>query len=318
MQLITNITKYLVLAVLSLSFLLIWDSRNTNIVRDSISEIAAASNESAANDTWGSIRNEFELDHQAQSSRVQSEIRKLLADHEHLQSIINAATPYIYFIYQQTRARGLPAELALIPVIESEFNPWDKSNKGASGLWQLMTGTAHELGVRVREGYDGRRNVIASTKAAMAYFNDLGHNFGGDWYLAIAAYNCGEGKVRSAIRHAGTNDFWNLHVPLETRLYVPRLLAVAEIIQHPEKYGIELPHVEKKPYFAELKVTKPVTLEKVAQTTGVSVKTIQRLNPDHKKTIEPQKGADTLLVPAEKAPIVKATLAARPTNAQHV
>src|SRR5262249_6307926 len=148
-----------------------------------------------------------------------------------------------------TRARDLPAELALIPVIESEYNPNDRSNKGATGLWQLMRQTAHELGVVVQGGYDGRRNVLASTKAALAYFKDLGDLFNGNWYLAIAAYNCGQGRVQSAIRRTGSESFWNLPLPRDTKYYVPRLLAVAEIVKHPAKYGITLPQVQNKPYF---------------------------------------------------------------------
>lgn len=157
---------------------------------------------------WDNIGAQLKLNHRANSAQVRAEIRKLLADQGKLYSILKAAGPYIYFIHKQTEVRGLPAELALIPVIESEYNPNDHSKKGATGLWQLMPGTAHELGIKVKSSYDGRRSVVASTKAALAYFNDLGHLFDGDWDLAIAAYNCGQVKVKSVQRRTGSEDFW--------------------------------------------------------------------------------------------------------------
>lgn len=248
---------------------------------------------------------DFELDHKANYKQVQAEIRKLLADQDKLESILKAAQPYIYFIYKQTQARGLPAELALIPVIESEFNPNDKSNKGATGLWQLMPGTARELGVQVKGSYDGRRNVIASTQAALAYFKDLGLMFKGNWYLAIAAYNSGQGRVESAMKRKGSDDFWNLKLPRETQLYVPKLLAVAAIVKNPEKYGVELPPIENQPYFTEVKFKKSVNLASVAKKSGIDVRTLHTLNPDFKQaTLAPSKGKETLLVPISKAPAV--------------
>ena len=242
---------------------------------------------------------ELNLDHRAQSAQVQAEIRKLLADRGKLYSILKAAAPYIYFIHKQTQKRGLPAEAALIPVIESEFNPDDRSTRGATGLWQLMPGTAHELGIKIRSGYDGRRNVVASTKAALAYLNDLGNNFNGNWYLAFAAYNCGEGAVHSAERRNGSHNFWNLHLSQETKLYVPKLLAVAAIVKNPKKYGVKLPPVKNEPYFAEVKVNKSMNLAKVAKSSGVSVETLHTLNPDYKHGAVPTKGA-TLLIPVQK------------------
>ena len=130
---------------------------------------------------WLEIRHEFALDHQVHSERVHTEIQKWLADPERLNHVLEAATPYIYFIYQQTQAKGLPAELALIPVVESEFNPNDRSRKGAVGLWQLMPQTARELGVNM-SGHDGRRNVTISTQAALTYLKDLGELFNGNWF----------------------------------------------------------------------------------------------------------------------------------------
>lgn len=259
---------------------------------------------------WNNMSHELNLNHHTQSAAVQREIKRLVADQGRLYHILTAATPYIYYIYQQTQQHGLPAELALIPVIESEFNPNDHSNKGALGLWQLMPQTAHELGVQTHSGYDGRRNVVDSTEAALTYFKDLGNNFNDDWYLAIAAYNCGQGKIESAERRTGNHDFWDLPLPKETKYYVPRLLAVAEIVKNPEKYGVQLPPVTNKPYFTQVQVQKSVTLNNVAKKSGINIDTLHKLNPDYKQgSVVPKKGKYTILVPVNKIPVVKAQLA---------
>jgi membrane-bound lytic murein transglycosylase D len=320
MQFLMKSSKLVISVVLSCSLVIAWFGANTEITGDTIqvSELATTlggdqqkttSHAKPAVDTvWNSIRSELKLDHRAQSSQVQAEIRKLLADRDKLNSILKAAVPYIYYIHEQTQAYGLPAEIALIPFIESEFNPNDHSNKGATGLWQLMPATASELGVKVKSHYDGRRNVMASTKAALAYFRDLGGMFKGNWYLAIAAYNCGQVRVVKEEKRTGSKSFWNLPLPKETRLYVPKLLAVAEIVKHPEKYGVKLPHVNNQPYFKEVKVTKPVTLSKVAKSSGISVETLTVLNPDYKHDVLPTKGAYSLLVPVDKLPSVQKQL----------
>src|SRR5690606_12639907 len=150
-------------------------------------------------------------------------------------------------------------------------------DKGALGLWQLMPVTAKELGVKDRTGYDGRRNVVASTNGALAYFKDLGGEFRNNWYLAIAAYNCGQGKVDSLVRRTGSNSFWSLPLPTETRYYVPRLMAIAEIVKNPAKYGITLPPVSNKPYFSVFKVNKAVSLSTLAEKNDISLETLTKL-----------------------------------------
>jgi membrane-bound lytic murein transglycosylase D len=298
--LMKSTSKYLVLAVLSCILTMTFGA---------VSSTSAGPVEGLRNagllpqeSIWSSMRGDLTLDHNVQSSQVQAEIRKLLADQDKLYHILNAAAPYIYFIHQQTRARGLPAELALIPVVESEFNPNDHSTKGATGLWQLMPSTAHDLGVKVRPGYDGRRDVVASTKAALNYFGDLGHRFKGNWNLVIAAYNCGEGKIQSAERRTGSHSFWNLPLPRETRYYVPRLLAVAAIVKNPQEYGVQLPPIQNTPYFQEVTMKKPGSLAKVAKSSGVSVKTLDKLNPDYNHGIVAKQGTYTVLMPIVKNP----------------
>lgn len=307
MQYITTISKYLILVIaFSLSFLLGWQElsspRNSNALGDAATWTLDAVK---SRTIWQHLADNFTLDHQTDKRQVQTEIRKLLADQSRLYSILQAAGPYIYFIYNATKAHNIPAEIALIPFIESEFNPNDRSNKGATGLWQLMPQTARELGVKVKSGYDGRRNVIASTNAALTYFDDLISNFKGDWYLAIAAYNAGPGRILSATKRSGSHSFWQLPLPKETKLYVPRLLAVAEIVENPEKYGVELPPIHNTPYFTEVTTAKPVTLDKMAKSTGVNVNTLRKLNPDVKnKTVSQANGTHKILVPLKNVPVL--------------
>lgn len=311
MQFIIDRSKYLILAVLSCSLFIALNAGNPDFSGLGIPYITHESKETKTSGSfWKSLSNDLNLDHKAQSSQVKAEIRKLLADQDKLYQILQSAGPYIYFIHKQTQARGLPAELALIPVIESEFNPNDHSKKGATGLWQLMPQTAHELGIKIKSGYDGRRNVVASTKAALAYFNDLGNSFKGNWYLAIAAYNCGQVKVQSVEKRTGSNSFWGLPLPKETKYYVPKLLAVAAIVKDPKKYGVELPHIDNQPYFTEVKTKKAVSLTHVAESSGISLATLKTLNPDynHGKVV-PKQGAYTLLVPVNKVLEVRANLA---------
>jgi membrane-bound lytic murein transglycosylase D len=177
------------------------EASDSSITTTTINVRTATTTTKTVDSFWGNLSSELQLDHKTESKAVQNEIRKLLADQDKLYSILKAAGPYIYFIDQQRKARGLPAELALIPVIESEFNPNDHSSKGATGLWQLMPRTATDLGIKVRSNYDGRRNVLNSTNAALAYFNDLGNTFKGNWLLAIAAYNCGEVRIQLNITY---------------------------------------------------------------------------------------------------------------------
>jgi len=306
MQLINQFSKFFIFVVLSCSLIFVLHDNNLDIkasnFTNDFSEVVQP------DDTiWNSISDQFQLDHQTQSAPVQAEIRGLLADQQKLYQILQAAAPYIYFIHEKAQEKGLPGELALIPVIESEFNPNDHSTKGAAGLWQLMSGTAHELGVSVKSGYDGRKNVVSSTNAALAYFKDLGNDFKGDWYLAIAAYNCGQVRIASAVKKTGSHNFWNLPLPHETRCYVPKLLAVAAIVEDPEKYGVKLPPITNKPYFTQIKVASPVNLPKLASASGVDIDTLRVLNPDYSRGKVPKSkdGTYAFLVPVDHVSVIK-------------
>lgn len=311
MRILTTPSKYLVTVLLSMSIVF-------SLYGFSVDDTPLCAHGSCdafiiqpVESIWSNIGSKLVLDHKVQSARVQKEIRNILADKKKLYEILESAAPYIYFIHQKTLARKLPSEIALIPAIESEFNPNDRSNRGAAGLWQLMPVTARELGVKVKSNYDERRNVVSSTEAALAYFSDLKNDFHGNWDLAISAYNCGQGTVKHATRRAGSTNFWNLKLPAETKVYLPKLLAIAEIIKHPEKYGVKLPPVSNRPYFIQLVMNKPVVLSTIAKTTGTDIDTLHVLNPDYRgERSQPNKhGAYTLLVPVKDAAALKSKLA---------
>ncbi|KAF5283792.1 hypothetical protein FQR65_LT13708 [Abscondita terminalis] len=187
------------------------------------------------------------------------------------------------YLKDAVRKRDLPTELVLLPIIESGYNPSaTNSSSGAAGLWQLMTSTAKGYGVHQDRGFDGRRDISSSTNAALNYLTYLKSFFGGDWLLAIAAYDTGEGNVQNAIRHNAQQDknthFWALPLASETRSYIPRLLALAAIVKNPDKYGVSLPPVSAKPYL-ELVDANSMSLTHVAKLAGMSVADLKELNP---------------------------------------
>ena len=305
MQFAASVPKYLLFIVLSCC-LLLSDFINIDLTGVSLLNPVTYDADGPARSIWTSLSYSFTLDHQVNSKAVDSQIQKWLADKKRLNHILESASPYIYYIYQQTQEQGLPAEIALIPVIESEYKPNGRSQMGATGLWQLMPQTAHQLGVKVKNGYDGRRNVVHSTQAALAYFKNLGNLFNGNWLLAIAAYNCGQIKVAHATKRAGTDDFWNLRLPRETKIYVPRLLAIAEIVQNPKKYGVTLPPVDNKPYFKEIAIQKATNLTQLAKAAGSDLNTLKKLNPDYQHIITPHLSNNKVLVPVKAISIDKA------------
>lgn len=198
----------------------------------------------------------------------------------------------------------MPAELVLLPIIESAYNPFAlNASSGAAGIWQLMPGTASGYGIRQNLWYDGRRDVVASTKAALNHLAYLQSFFEGNWLLAIAAYDTGEGNVLSAIRKNINNgyntDFWSLPLAQETRDYVPQLLALATIISHPNEYPIEFPSVRNAPYLAQVDIGGQIDLKAAAYLAGLSLKDLKRLNPGYNRSATDPNGPFKLVLPIE-------------------
>lgn len=234
----------------------------------------------ATNDSWRVVRQQFSLDHQLNQPEVQQQIHWLVSHPKYFNNLYQAE-PFIYHIITEIQKRHMPGELALIPMLESAYNPFAYSGAGAAGLWQLMPKTGEHLGVQRDWWMDGRRSIGSSTTAALNYFQHLNHFFKGDWLLAIAAYDCGEGTIQRLLKQRPLYErsIWFLDLPHETQIYVPRLLALAEIIANPQKYHITLPYVPHEPYFKEIHVDGQIDLNQAAEMAGVAYHELLKLNP---------------------------------------
>lgn len=263
---------------------------------------------------WDELRSNFKLPSYADNPEVQAQIQSYVKNPKEFNKIITRAAPYMYFIMQQTHQLNLPAELVLLPIMESSYDPAANSNKGAAGLWQLMHITASGYGLKQDFWYDGRRDISASTNAALTYLNFLqSHYFNGDWLLTLAAYNAGQGTIKKSI-HANnsagkTTDYWSLKLPSETKTYVPRLLALAAIINHPERYSIQLPAVMNKPYLKLVNVGAQVDLAQTAHLAGMDLNQLKQLNPGYTRTVTSPNSPNQLLFPVEKIATLKENLA---------
>ena len=259
---------------------------------------------SESNDLWDDLRSGFQLEHYENTPQVQAQINWFMHNQGYLYRTTVRAAPYMYYIYQQVKQRHLPTELVLLPVLESAYNPFASSNRGAAGLWQLERGTASAFGVKQDWWYDGRRDVLASTNAALDYLTYLQNFFGSNWYLALAAYDSGEGTVQEAmrrnIRNGYNTDFWSLPLPMETQSYVPRLLALAAIIENPQKYSIYLPSISDAPYLGQVDIGGHINLNQAANLAGISLSELIQLNPGYVHYITDPQGPHKLLLPFDK------------------
>lgn len=259
-------------------------------------------------DAWSSLRASFQwqekdLPADAQA-RVDEWIEYYRSSPENIAAITERATPWLAWIAQQVSDRGLPGEIALIPFVESSFDPSARSHLGAAGLWQFMPGTGDALGL-VRNGhYDGRLDVVTSTEAALDYLEMQADEwYEGDLMLSLAAYNAGAGTVNRAQRQAQSQGlagkYWDLSLPHETMQYVPKLKAIATIINEPEKYGVKLPDIHPDPAFAKVQLEQPVSLAQASQLLDVSRSALAELNPGLLNGSLDPRSAQTLLVPEE-------------------
>ncbi|MEN8206041.1 MAG: transglycosylase SLT domain-containing protein [Pseudomonadota bacterium] len=249
---------------------------------------------------------------------VRSHIDKYIK-HPHLfEQLLQRGEPYLFHILNRIEQGGMPAELALLPVIESAFDPLATSPADAAGIWQFMPKTAAYVGLNQDWWYDGRRDVIASTEAALDYLGRLHKRFDGDWFLALAAYNAGGARVQRAIRHnrdAGKPvDFWHLALPAETRSYVPKLIALRAIIENPHDYNISLPSLADTRYFSTVDIQGALEFKVAARLSGIPLHELQRLNPGYGLSITPPGRTHTLLVPRSAAHVFRSRIAQLPQD----
>ena len=268
-------------------------------------------------DFWGRLRAGFNFPQQATPS-VQAHIDTFHNHPRHIEQILQRGEPYLFYILSRVEERGMPAELALLPVIESAFDPFASSPAGAAGIWQFMPATAKYVGLRQDWWVDDRRDIVAATDAALDYLSKLQQRFDGDWLLALAAYNAGSARVNKAIRLNRSQgkpvDFWHLPLPEETRGYVPKLIALRAIISNPEAHNITLPTLPNTPYFTAVDTGGQLDLQVAAQLTGTSMDELQRLNPGLTRSITPPASPHTLLIPRASELRFREQLAWLPAN----
>lgn len=230
-----------------------------------------------------------------------------------LKRALDRANPFIAWILDQIEANNLPAELALLPVIESGYQPSALSPSSAAGLWQFIPSTGSRFGLEQNRWYDGRRDVVDSTQAAMEYLTYLRDEFDGDWLLALAAYNAGEGTVARAVRRnrerGVATDFWSLELPMQTQEYVAKLLALRDIVATPGHYGIDLPEPDATAQIALIETGSSMDLGQAAHMAGISLADVQKLNPGLRKATTPPQGPHRLVVPLAVADRFAAHLA---------
>jgi len=255
-------------------------------------------------DLWDRIRNGFALT----LPRDNKAIRKIESPYtqrpESFNRIVAKSERYLYYIVEEIERRRMPMEIALIPVIESSYDPLIKSDYSSAGLWQFVPRTAKILGLEQNVWHDDRRDVIASTEAALDYLQYLFKRFG-DWKLAIAAYNIGEGtvgKVLAKSKHKGrSNNFHDLNLPIEAKHYVYKILAVKDIVANSRKYGLQLRPVPNRPYFDTVEIHEPIDISLVTRLANISETEFTALNPAYNRyVIKVNKTPRTLVLPMNK------------------
>ena len=253
------------------------------------------------NNIWPRIQRQlsFEIPEQ---KRLIAERNWYTKHPRYLKRVAKRAEPFLYYIVEELEKNNMPIEMALLPVVESAFDPFAYSHGRASGMWQFVPATGERFGMKQNWWYDGRRDVISSTQGAIKYLKYLNKFFDGDWMLALAAYNSGEGRVRNAVRKnkrlGKPTDFWSLDLPKETRAYVPKLLALADIIKRPEDFNLSLYTIENKSVLSQVDIKSQLDLAKAATLAGLSLAELQRLNPGFNRWATDPNGPHRLLLPS--------------------
>lgn len=255
-------------------------------------------------DLWQRIRDGFAMPDLG-NDLVRDHERWYASRPDYVQRMTDRGSRYLYHIVEEVTRRGMPTELALLPFIESAFNPQAHSVAKASGMWQFIPSTGRDYDLKQNIFRDDRRDVLASTRAALDYLSRLSNMFGGDWQLALASYNWGEGNVRKAIlrnqRLGLPTDYESLNMPNETRNYIPKLQAVKNIVLNPASYGLGLPALENHPYFISVPIQRDIDTALAARLAGLSLGEFTELNPSMKKPVILAAGTPQVLLPYDNA-----------------
>ncbi|MDH5392761.1 MAG: LysM peptidoglycan-binding domain-containing protein [Gammaproteobacteria bacterium] len=266
---------------------------------------------------WDRIRAGFTLP-TSEHRKVQSELRWFARHKSYLDRVVERAEPFLYFIMEEIDKRNMPAEMALLPIVESAFQPFAYSHGQAAGIWQFIPSTGRHYGLKQNWWYDGRRDIYASTIAALDYLQYLNRAFNGNWLHALAAYNSGIGTVSKAIRHNKRKnkptDFWHLNLPKETQGYVPKLMALTQLLSIPEDYNIDLKCVQNAPYFEVIDTGAQIDLAVAADLADMPIEELYKLNPGYNRWATDPAGPHRMLIPIENTEQFKEGLANMPTN----
>jgi len=274
-------------------------------------ETLDTSNYSDDNDLWRVIADyqEIKVD---DNPRIQSHIDWISQRPDYLANISKRAEPFLYLVVSEVEKEEMPIEIALLPIVESDYYPFSYSHGTATGIWQFIPSTGRMYGLDEDWWHEDRRDVLASTKAAVRYLKDLNQMFDGDWLLSIAAYNAGPGRVQRAIdnnRKLGKGtDYWSLDLPKETEKYVPKLLAIGKVLKNPERYNQKFSRIENKPYLESIKLESQFDLALIAQWTNLSIDEIYSFNPGLKRWATPEALPYTILLPIDIVDDFKETL----------
>ena len=251
------------------------------------------------NDIWSRMRHGFQLSHQ--QSRLVVYYEKIYTKNpKTFEKLVNNAKPYIYYILTQTERNGMPSEIALLPGIESTFNPNARSPTNAYGMWQFVASTGLRFNMAQNSSIDERQDLVKSTNSAISYLNYL-HRIFGQWEPAIGAYNWGEGNMYKEIVHSGQSpgniNYDNLNLRTETENYLPKLIALASIIDNPEKFGVTLDDVDNKPVVAILNPEAPTSISDMINLSKIDKSTFKQLNPQYKTSDYSLTSGDNVILP---------------------
>ena len=270
------------------------NAKNTKIVENQLNETPI--------DIWERIRRELTIkipDDQIAATSIYRE--RLYKNQSAVNRISKSGQRYLFHTLSRAQELDLPVELALLPFVESEFDPYAKSVDGATGIWQFMPATGKEWGLKSNWWYDGKKDVLASTEAALKFLSYLHQKFDEDWLLAMAAYNTGPTRGNRAIKKNKTQDkgirFWDLDLPKETTAYVPKLLVLCELINNPKSFEVNLPSIANRPYFQRVKIPGQLDLMQAADLAGLKPETIYELNPGFNQWATDPSGPHYLLLP---------------------
>lgn len=254
-------------------------------------------------DVWQQIRDASYLQLPDKIPAVEKQIRFYADKQKFFNEVAKRAEPFLFHIMTELQRREMPVELALLPVIESGYNPAAQGN-GPAGLWQMVPQTARNFGLTVKAGYDGRKDPLASTDAVLDYLQHLHDKLGNDWFNAVAAYNAGEAKIEQAVNRNKAKrlptSFWHLKIAGKYTQSVPRWLAIVEIVRRPERYGIELPPIAATPQVGQSRIAALTDLREAARAAGISYAEFQRLNPAFRHHIVPAGQSFPLVLPYQQ------------------